>query len=157
MRPTLLLNSLVQPLRHLRASLAALDVEGLARRSGFLRRRPRKIPIADLLLAFCALGPESVLSLERIAAIIGLAAGCPYSKQALHQRLSGALEHFLSAVALALFGQMSAPLRTQGCLAPFGRVLLHDRTVQSLPSRLAAFFPGSASQKFKNGAALKIQ
>ena len=157
MRFTVLFNSLVQPLRHLRASLAALDVEGLARRSGFLRRRPRKIPIADLLLAFCALGPESVLSLERIAAIIGLAAGCRYSKQALHQRLSGTLEHFLSAVALALFGHMSAPLRTQGCFAPFGRVLLHDSTVHSLPSRLAAFFPGSASQKFKNGAALKIQ
>ena len=157
MRSTVLFNSLVQPLRHLRASLAALDVESLARRSGFLRRRPRKIPIVDLLLAFCALGPESVLSLERIAAIIGLAAGCRYSKQALHQRLSGTLEHFLSAVALALFGQMSAPLRTQGCFAPFGRVLLHDSTVQSLPSRLAAFFPGSASQKCKNGAALKIQ
>lgn len=96
MPSTLLFHSLVQPLRHLRASLAALEVEGLARRAGFLRRRPRKIPIVDLLLAFCALGPESVLSLERIAAIIGLAAGCRYAKQALHQRLSGTLERFLT-------------------------------------------------------------
>jgi hypothetical protein len=157
MRSTSLSNVLVQPLLHLRSCLASLDVEALARRSGFLRRRPRKIPIADLLLAFCALGPESVLSLERIAAVIGLAAHCRYSKQALHQRLSKTMEHFLSAVALALFGQMSAPLGAQGCFAGFGRVLLHDSTVQSLPRRLAPFFPGSACQKSKNGAALKIQ
>jgi hypothetical protein len=157
MRSTPLANALVQPLLHFRASLAALDLEGLARRSGFLRRRPRKIPMLDLLLAFCALGPESVLSLERIAAVVGLAAGCRYSKQALHQRLSQTIEHFLSAVALALFGQMSAPLRAQGCFASFGRVLLHDSTVLSLPRRLAAVFPGSASQQSKNGAALKIQ
>ena len=72
-------NALFQPLQHLRAALAALDAEALARHSGFLRRRPRKIPIGDLLLAFCALAAESVLSLERIAAVIGLAAGCSYS------------------------------------------------------------------------------
>jgi hypothetical protein len=150
-------HALVKPLLHLRSCLAALDAETLARRSGFLRRRPRKIPIADLLLAFCALAPESVLSLERIAALIGLASGCSYSKQAFHQRLSKSIEAFLAAVAVALFGQMSAPLRHQGCLAHFGRVLLHDSTVQSLPHRLAAVFPGSSNRNFKKGAALKIQ
>jgi hypothetical protein len=137
--------------------LAELDVDALARRSGFLRRRPRKIPMADLLLAFCALAAESVLSLERIAAVIGLAAGCNYSKQALHQRLTKSIEVFLATVAVALFGRLSAPLRTQGCLAGFTRVLLHDSTVQTLPRHLAAVFPGSASQTSKNGAALKIQ
>lgn len=150
-------HALIAPLRHLRSDLAALDAEALARRSGFLRRRPRKIPILDLLLAFCALGAESVLSLERIAAVIGLAAGCRYSKQAFHQRLSRTIEDFLAAVAVALFGQMSAPLRRQGFFAGFNRVLLHDSTVQSLPRHLAAVFPGSSSQRSKNGAALKIQ
>ena len=90
--------TLVQPLLQLRRSLATLDVEALARRSGFLRRRPRKIPMPDLLLAFCALAWESVLSLERIAAVIGLAAGCSYSKQAFHQRLSKNIETFLGEV-----------------------------------------------------------
>lgn len=150
-------NALVQPLLRLRSRLAALNVETLARRSGFLCRRPRKIPIADLVLALCALAPEPVLSLERIASVVALAAGRSYSKQAFHQRLSQSIEHFLSAVALALFGQMSAPLRTAGCFARFGRVLLHDSTVHPLPSRLAAFFPGSASQRFKKTASLKIQ
>lgn len=134
-----------------------MDAEALARQSGFLRRRPRKIPVAKLLLAFCALASESVLSLERIATVIGLAAGCRYSKQAFHQRLSQTIERFLAAVAIALFGQMGAPLRQEGAFAHFGRVLLHDSTVQSLPARLAAVFPGSASQHTQRSAALKIQ
>jgi hypothetical protein len=147
----------LQPVLHLRRSLAALDAEALARRCGFLRRRPRKIPISDLLLAFFALASESVLSLERIAALVGLAAGCTYSKQALHQRLSGPLQQFLAAVAVALFGRMSAPLRQEGSLQSFRQVLLHDSTVQSLPRALAAFFPGSSNQRGPTKAALKIQ
>jgi hypothetical protein len=144
-------------LLHLRASLAALDVESLARRTGFLRRRPRKIPLPDLLTGLCAVACESVLSLERIAAVIGLAAKGSYSKQALHQRMGPNFSSFLSAVAVALFGHMAAPWRAQGCFAGFARVLLHDSTVQSLPRHLAAAFPGSASQRTPTTAALKIQ
>ena len=57
MPSTSLANVLLQPLLQVRSSLASLDVEALARRSGFLHRRPRKIPMLDLLLAFCALEP----------------------------------------------------------------------------------------------------
>jgi hypothetical protein len=158
MRPsTSLYNVVIKPLLQLRSSLATLDAEGLARRSGFLRRRHRKIPMPDLLLAFLALAGESALSLERIAALVGLAAGCSYSKQALHQRLSEKLQKFLAAVAVELFGRLSAPWHDQGCFSRFGRVLLHDSTVQSLPRHLAAFFPGSSDQKCQTRAALKIQ
>jgi hypothetical protein len=113
--------------------------------------------MADLLLAFCALAYESVLSLERIAALIGLAAHCTYSKQAFHQRLSSSIQHFMASAAIALFGRLSAPLHREGYFASFGRVLLHDSTVQSLPCRLAAVFPGSSNQKSKIRASLKIQ
>jgi hypothetical protein len=157
MRSKSLAQALVQPLLHLRAALAALPLEALARRAGFMRRRPRKIPIPDLLVGLCAVACESVLSLERIAAVIALAAQGSYSKQALHQRLGPNFSSFLSSVAVALFGQMAAPWRTQGCLAGFARVLLHDSTVQSLPPHLAAAFPGSASQSTPTTAALKIQ
>src|SRR6266571_7649687 len=82
-----LYKALIQPLLHLRADLAQLDPEAMARQTGFLRRSPRKIPIIDLLVGFCALASESFLSLERIASVIGLAAQCTYSKQSFHQRL----------------------------------------------------------------------
>jgi len=62
-----------------------------------------------------------------------------YSKQAFHQRLSKSIETFLADVAVALFSQMSASLRSEGCFESFGRVLLHDSTVQSLPGTWPPF------------------
>ena len=48
--------------------------------SGFLRRRPRKIPMVDLALALVVAGTESILSLERVAHWISLAAKPPMNK-----------------------------------------------------------------------------
>jgi hypothetical protein len=152
-----LVNLLTHTLTQIRVALNQLDTERLARETGFLKRRPRKISMTHLLTACCALAGESALSLERVAAMIGLAAGCSYAKQSLHQRLGQSIEPFLLRVILALFGQLGQPLRATGYLAPFRRVLLHDSTVQSLPRRLAACFPGCRDQKVKDRAALKIQ
>jgi len=115
---------LVQPLLHLRAALAALPIEALARRASFMRRRPRKIPIPDLLVGLCAVACESVLSLERIAAVIGLAAQGSYSKQALHQRLG---PNFSSLPFL----------RRRGTLWPDGGPLARPRLLCWLCPRLA--------------------
>jgi len=71
--PTLVA-SLTQHLRQIRHQLAPLDLAALARQSGFLRRTPRKIPMLDLVLALLALAVECCLSLEPVAAVIGLAA-----------------------------------------------------------------------------------
>jgi len=145
-----------QNLRHLRSALTGLDSESLARQSGFFKRSPRKIPIPKFLLALAGLAAETTLSLERVAAVIGLAAQTPYSKQALHQRLCPQLEQFLAHVASALFGQLVAPLKTRGWFAAFPRVLLHDSTVEPLPKHLADLFPGPANGR-KRFAALKLQ
>jgi hypothetical protein len=142
---------------HLRQELRRADVEGLARRAGFLRRCPRKIPMLDFLLALLAVAGESFLTLERLARVIALAAKQPYSKQALHKRLTSAVERFLGQVTTALFGQLpEAQARQRGWLAPFGRVLLHDSTVESLPEHLAKVFPGSRNQR-QGFAGLKVQ
>jgi len=134
-----------------------IDAEALARSSGFLRRCPRKLPMADFLLALVGLAAESFLTLRRVASIIGLATQLSYSKQALHKRLTPAIERFLAQAATALFGQLpEARSRLRGLLQPFRRVLLHDSTVETLPEHLAKVFPGSRNQR-KGFAALKIQ
>jgi hypothetical protein len=152
-----LLRSFQQSLERARATLLTLEVEAIARRSGFLRRRPRKISMGDLALALMAVGAESVLSLERVAHWIGLAAHTSYSKQAFHQRLGPEVEPFLAGLAAALFGSFLRPLQTGGWLAPFRRVLLHDSTTHSLPDRFARAFPGPRNARNKTTAALKIQ
>ena len=134
-----------------------IDAEALARSSGFLRRCPRKIPMTDFLVALVALAAESFLTLERVASVIVLATQLSYSKQALHKRLTPAIERFLAQTATALFGQLpEARSRLRGLLQPFRRVLLHDSTVETLPDHLAKVFPGSRNQR-KGFAALKIQ
>ena len=129
----------------------------LARQSGFLKRAPRKIPLAAFLMALVALAAEATLSLERLATIISLVARASYTKQALHKRLNATVEKFLAQVAAALFGQLTEDTRAQGWLRPFRRVLLHDSTVEALPDHLANLFPGSSNQRKKKRASLKIQ
>ncbi len=146
-----------QNLTHLRSALEAVDCQGLARQNGFLRRLPRKIPIPKFLLALAGLAAETVLSLERIAAVVALAAQTTYSKQALHKPLSPHLEQFLAQVAATLFGQLIAPLKDRGWFASFGRVLLQDSTVEDLPETLASAFPGPANGRKHRYASLKIQ
>lgn len=158
--PTLFSRSLRQSLQdqlqHLRTQLQHADLQALARQTGFLQRLPRKIPMLGLVLGLVALAAETSLCLERVAAVIALAAGVSYSKQALHQRLGSKLELFLAQVGTTLLHQVSLPLEQHGWFESFQRVVLHDSTVQTLPGHLAKAFPGSANQK-KRYAAVKLQ
>jgi hypothetical protein len=150
-------HTLTNHLHHLRAQLVRLDAEALARQSGFLKRKPRKIPMTDFLLALVALAAEARLSLERIAAVIGLVAQVPYTKQALSKRLSGKVEQFLARVAATLFDELGEEVRRRGLFGAFGRVLVHDSTVEALPEHLADLFPGGRNQRPQKRASLKIQ
>lgn len=141
----------------IRSQIARLDAQAMARQSGFLQRAPRKIPLRDFLLALVALAAEATLSLERIAAVIGLVAQLTDAKQALHKRLNATVGNFLAQAATALVGELGQSVRAQGWLRPFRRGLLHDSTVQALPDHLAGLFPGSSNQRQKKRAALKIQ
>jgi hypothetical protein len=147
---------LADNLLQIRSQLTQLDAQHLARRCGFLKRTPRKIPLPAFLLGLVALSAELALTLERIAAVIGLAADLSYSKQALHKRLNASLGQFLAQVTTTLFGQLAQDSRVKGWLRPFRRVLLHDSTVEPLPDHLADLFPGSRNQ-CKKYASLKIQ
>jgi hypothetical protein len=148
---------LSENLQQIRTQLTQLDAQAMARACGLLKRTPRKVPMPVFLLGLVALSAEVTLSLERVAAVIGLAAQKSYSKQALHKRLNASIERFLAQVATTLFGQLSEQTRARGWLGPFRRVLLHDSTVEGLPDHLADFFPGSANPRKKNQASLKIQ
>jgi hypothetical protein len=152
-----LATSLAQNLRQIRQQLSPHDWNATARQSGFLRRCPRKIPMLDFLLGLLALAAECCLSLERTAAVIGLAAGTSYTKQALCKRLSDHIERFLAQAALTLFARPTQAPELHGWFQPFGRVLLHDSTTQALPAHLAKVFPGSSNQRSQRQAAVKVQ
>ena len=146
--------------QHLRAALAqlqALDAEALARAATFLERSPRKIPMPAFLNGLLAIAPETRLTLQRVARAIGQAAHTTYTKQALHERLSGGLDAFLAHVITTWLGHLAQSLPTRPALAPFARVLVQDSTAQTLPKHLAALFPGAGNQHGSAQATLKIQ
>ena len=155
--PSVLRRKIEEEMGVIRQQLEASDLDRLARRTGFLKRKPRKIQMLQWVLALVALAAETVLSLERVARVVGLAAGVSYTKQALWQRLSPAVEPFLAAVATFLFTRLSLPVQQQGWFKSFGRVIDQDSTVEAVPDKLAAFFPGAANQHAKGTASLKIQ
>jgi len=155
--PSDFFGTLQQQLPLILTKLQGLDVEALARQSGFLKRRPRKIPMPGFLKGLLAVAAETNLTLEHIASVIGLAAGTTYSKQGLSQRLSRQIEVFLSRVITAWFGQLDPSVRTSQALAPFQRVLVQDSTTKGLPKHLAKLFPGSGNQHGQDYATLKIQ
>lgn len=152
--PDLVLPALFSDIRRL---LDQIPSESLARAAAFLKRTPRKIPIPALVVALVALGSETTLSLERIAKVIGLAAGVAYSKQALHKRLSSKIEGFLTRVATALLQHTITPGGSRGWLTHFPRVLLQDSTSEPVPEHLANAFPGSKNQRVKQCGNVKLQ
>jgi len=136
--------------------IEAMDVEALARSTGFQKRSQRKIDIRDLALGVMAVAAAGRLSFERVATSIACRARKRYSKQALHKRLTPSVSDFL----LAVFGRCMQPAiqeaKARGLFAPFRRVLLHDSSTIALPPRFAKHFPGSANQR-KAFSQLKIQ
>lgn len=155
--PRTLRQSLQDNLRHLQSQLQHTDLDALARQTRFQQRSARKAPVLQLVLALVALAAETALSLERVAAVISLAIGTSYSKQAFHQRLGLPLERFLAKVAASLLHQLSLPTQNQGWFKSFRRVLLHDSTVEPLPRHLAGAFAGPANGRPGRYAALKLQ
>ena len=61
--PPAFLDTLQKQLPLTLAKLQSLDVEALARQSGFLERSPRKIPILKFVEGLLAVAPESGLTL----------------------------------------------------------------------------------------------
>ncbi len=155
--PSSLRLALQDNLHHLQSQLRHADLEALARQTRFQQRSSRKIAVLKLVLGLVALAAETVLSLERVAAVIGLAANTAYSKQAFHQRLGLPLQSFLAHIAATLLSQISRPVQNQGWFRSFRRVLLHDSTVEPLPEHLAAAFPGPGNGRKRRYAALKLQ
>lgn len=143
-------------LQLIRDQVRTLDSETLARQSGFLKRKPRKIQIPDLLLGLISLASHATLSLPFVVSQIALACGLTYTKQAFSKRLNSSIQSFLGLVAGKLLGDLVGEVRAQGLLKPFGRVLLHDSTVENVPEHLKKFFPGSSNRR-KKFASLKIQ
>jgi hypothetical protein len=124
-----------------------MDVEALARSSGFQIRTQRKISMRTMLVGMLALATTGHQSLERVAASIARCAKAKYSKQALSKRLGAPVVGFMAAVFVQCFRPALREASSRGIFAHFNRLLLHDSTTIALPRRYANYYPGNSNQR----------
>lgn len=142
-----------------RLGLDPEEIGKIARRSGFMKRRPRKIEPRTFLQALVAMTVNPGFSMRAFAIILGLLSHNVVSKVAVFLRMKHKVIDF---VREALFNSVSAMSRLKeeigkGVFASFRRVLLQDSTNLSLPQKLANFFPGAKNQSGKTSASVKLQ
>lgn len=136
-----------------------LDIDGIARQSGFRRRKPKKLSPLTFIRSCCLLLSNKKVSLRRWAILIGTLINQTYAKQSLFERMSHSAATFMQSVVLALVGRLS--LDVQRALPPvldsFSRVLMQDSIILTLPAKLRRFFPGARNQHGNLGGMLRIQ
>lgn len=135
------------------------QIRKIALRSGFMKRRPRKIEPSAFLQALVVMTVSPGFSMRAFAIILGLLSHNVVSKVAVFLRMKPKVIDF---VREALFNSVSAMSRLKeeigkGVFAPFRRVLLQDSTNLSLPQKLGNFFPGARNQSGKTSASVRLQ
>jgi hypothetical protein len=133
------------------------ELERLARRVGFQRRKARKLTAAAFLSGALHAVLTHKQSTRDLAMSAGLAMDTTVSRQGLWKRINHRAHDFLSAcLARVLAGVPtgSAKQCLPGCIR---RVLVADSTVIALHPALASEFPGPSNQTGHTQAAVRIQ
>src|SRR5215471_3512945 len=108
--------------------LSLLPLASLAKTSGLVRRRPRKLSLEafaqSILLSLC----QPSYSLATWAAQISALQSGLFSKQALHRRCGPALVKFLQLSISTLLGRWMQRDCPAQVLQHFGRLLVQDST-----------------------------
>jgi Transposase DDE domain len=142
-----------------RLGLDPEEIRRIALRSGFMKRRPRKIEPGNFLQALVFMSVMPVFSMRALAIHLGILTHNVISKVAVFLRMKPTVIDF---VREALFNSVSATSRLKeeigkGAFNSFRRVLLQDSTNLALPPKLATHFPGAKNQSGKTGASVKLQ
>jgi hypothetical protein len=142
-----------------RLGLDPEEIGRIARRSGFMKRRPRKIEPGAFLQTLVLMTLSPVFSMRAFAMHLGLLSHNVVSKVAVFLLMNSTVIDFVRDV---LFNSVSATSRLKeeigtGVFAFFRRVLLQDGTKLTLPPKLAIFFPGAKNQSGKTSASVRLQ
>lgn len=139
-----------------------LSIESIGWKSGFYKRKPKKISATGLFESLWQMQAKGKNTLQSWALHLGEYEDNKIHRQSLNERLSSEsveLGKLTLARALSLSNKQSSKL-TRGVkrlnLGFFNRILIRDSTVQGLPKQLADIFPGTKSGKNQN-AMVRLQ
>jgi hypothetical protein len=137
--------------------LSVLPLQSLAKSSGFLQRRPKKLSLEAFLQSILWSLCSSHYSLQDWASRLSALQAKLFSKQALHRRCNQRLLDFLHQTLAAVLANLSRADGGAEFLSRFQRVLLQDSTALKLHPALAQYFPGCGNQHQASLASLKVQ
>jgi hypothetical protein len=140
-------------------AIEKIDCNSLAHKTGFTKRKARKIHPKQLLQSLCATAFNSQLSLNILANQISLLNGKNVSKQALGKRFNNQCLDFISHALFATLNRVACTDQfiNKDLFAAFKRVLVQDSTTLKLPDKLVDDFPGSKNQTGKKKAGIRLQ
>ena len=138
-------------------SLSLLPLDSLAKTSGFVRRRPRKLSLEAFLQSILLALYQPSHSLQSWAAQLSALQSELFSKQALHRRCGKGLVNFLELLLATVLGNFMRRDCPRELFQRFGRVLLQDSTALALHPSLAKHFPACGNQHQSKLASIKIQ
>lgn len=145
-------------LPHLSQSFSTMDLDALARKSGFMCRKARKITPRSFLLAVLTLASQGAMALRIQAQLIGWFSEQSVSKQAVRKRAQKGRDYLKSVLQQLLDQRLQSAQKTPVVFKMFNRVLLADSTTLALPAALASVFPGARNQCISaRQSQLKIQ
>lgn len=126
-------------------SLSATMIEEFAVKSGFKKRKARKITPEALLDLYCRESIGSSLSFNDIAGILCDQTGKTPSKQAVGKRINARFSIFLEMILEKVLGDESKTEIYSQFDSCFQRILVQDSTVVKLPYQLFDEFSGGSN------------
>ena len=143
----------------LTSAFEKIDCNYLAHKTGFKKRKAKKIQPKKLLQSLCATALNSQISLNILANKISLLNGEKVSKQALGKRFNDQCLDFINHALFVAINNVAQTnsLVNNGGFAAFKRVLIQDSTILKLPDKLVDEFPGSNNQTGKKKAGIRLQ
>jgi hypothetical protein len=118
----------------------------LSEKSGFCRRKARKITAYAFVVGFIECALQKWCSYLNWAAAIGRISGKTVSKQSLFERLNAGASAFAKQLLEHAMNKQITRVCDAGIFSWFNKVILQDSTTLSLPDKLAKHFPGTTSR-----------
>jgi len=130
--------------------LSKENILELAKRTEFMKRKPKKIDPYDFLGLVCTLAVIDTPSFNSIAAKYSIDYSIPASKQAISKKMKKeCLKFFMTILALIINNKLKrTEAKTMLLIKEYTRVLVQDSTLIQLPLRLFDSFSG-----MRNGSA----
>lgn len=142
--------SKIQKKSFIEGQLLALEVEKIARETGFYKAVPRKVTITGLMLSFFQMALAGRNGYHAWATYLGQLIGESVSRVALWKRMGKEQAECLRCVLEQSF-YMKLPLHlmdrksSRALFSPFGETYLQDSTIITLPEGLNQYYKGSVS------------